>query len=175
MPTLSELRERPGTNQPPRGYGAPFLQPQTRTLTDMATFSEAAAEPAGDDAGIDASLESAVPGPRAVVLQRWEGTVEEVTETTFAGVLQARSDDAPDEWVELHLDDVAEDERSLVVPGAVFTWSIGYQDSEAGRTRESTIRIRRRPGFTEAEIAAALDRASRRRRAWGIADDAGDG
>lgn len=175
MAVLSELREPLGTNQPARRYAAAFLQPQIRTLTDMATDSAAAAEPPRHEAAVGASLESAGPGSRAVVLQRWEGTVEEITGTTFTGVLQDRSDAAPDEWVELHMDDVAEDERSLVVPGAVFSWSIGYRDSEAGRTRESTIRLRRRPGFTGTEIAAALDRAAQRRRAWGIADDAGDG
>jgi hypothetical protein len=120
-----------------------------------------------DDAG-------RLPVARSIELQRWEGTIEEVGEDSFTAVLRDLTAQGADEWAELLLDDVAESDRALVAPGAVFYWWIGYRESVSGRTRASVIRLRRLPGITDAELEASAATARRRLRAWGHDRDALD-
>lgn len=99
---------------------------------------------------------AALSDDRFQVLQKWEGTVLEVE----GGILYARlkdlTQDSPNEEVEIELEEVLSDDRSLVQPGASFYWSIGYLHKSHGqRLRASEIRFRRIPGWTEDDILAA--------------------
>jgi len=101
-------------------------------------------------------------------LQRWEGVVTECLEESFVARLTDLTEEGPLEEVELALEDVAPEDRSLVGPGAVFYWSIGYRDDESGRrSRESTLRFRRLPVWSEAELEAARERAREVAKAFG--------
>jgi hypothetical protein len=45
------------------------------------------------------------------------------------------------------------DDRSMVVPGAIFDWSIGYRQDEGGtRTRVSRLVFRRLPAWSKDRI-----------------------
>src|SRR5262249_25118886 len=64
---------------------------------------------------------------RFVLLQKWEGTVLQVLpeDSLFARLVDL-SGSGPDEEAEFSLEEVSDIDRPLVVPGAIFYWSIGY-------------------------------------------------
>ena len=90
--------------------------------------------------------------------QEYEGTVEAINfhDRTFtARVADTQGNDA-DEAGEFSLDELNGDEN-LVVPGALFTWTIGLQSRgpTRQRIRVSDIRFRRLPPVTKEVIAKA--------------------
>jgi len=101
------------------------------------------------------------PPNRFKVLQRWEGYVVEITDGECRAVIRNMiSPESPREEITFSLEEVPKPDLELVVPGAVFYWSIGYKDSIQGqRTRESMIRFRRLPLWTEKELEKAKTEA----------------
>jgi hypothetical protein len=95
-------------------------------------------------------------------LQKWEGVVLEVLDTSFIARLVDLTQRGPDEEAEFPLDEISAEDRPLVRPGAIFYWNIGYHTSYSGqRTRASIMRFRRLPAWTQAEIEAAKREAER--------------
>lgn len=89
-------------------------------------------------------------------LQTWEGVVTDVGSETFVARLVDESGTAEDEDVELPLDEVSRPDISLVSPGAIFYWGIGYLDRPSGeRRRQSVIRFRRLPAWSPRELENA--------------------
>ena len=88
------------------------------------------------------------------LLQLWEGRVIEVGEKEFTSVISDRTNpEFPEEQVTIDFEEVTEDDIPLVKPGAVFYWSIGYSDKPGSpRVRESRIRFRRLPPWTQKEF-----------------------
>lgn len=90
-------------------------------------------------------------------------------EQTFDGLVLAVSPDArsfvarlvdatwsqPDEEAEFELREIAQDDRHLVVPGALFTWHIGLQSRHRQLQRVSDIRFRRLPPASQASLQRA--------------------
>lgn len=91
------------------------------------------------------------------ILQQWEGTVVQSSEDTFVALLIDKTGAKPDEEeVEIELNELSADDKSLVKPGASFYWSIGYEDAPGvPRQRVSRIRFRRLPGWTRREVDRA--------------------
>lgn len=102
-----------------------------------------------------------LPRERVRVLQQWEGVVTEVTSDSFFADLQDLSDSSqPLEVVEIPIDEVSEDDRPLLVEGAIFYWSIGHETSAGGQLRRmSEIRLRRTPRWTKRAIQQVMKRA----------------
>jgi|RhiMetdeSRZDD1v2_1073273.scaffolds.fasta_scaffold21955_4 hypothetical protein len=95
-------------------------------------------------------------------LQKWEGVVLEVLSDSFLTRLVDLTRTGSDEEAALPLDEVSEEDRPLIRPGAIFYWNIGYHTSYSGqRTRTSIIRFRRLPTWTREEIEAARREAER--------------
>ena len=66
----------------------------------------------------------------------------------------------PDELVVLSRDEIDDKDQSLVVPGALFYWNIGYrQGVKSPKERFSMIRFRRLPKWTAKEIKDAETQA----------------
>lgn len=90
--------------------------------------------------------------------QEYEGIVVAVNlqDRTFTARLAAIKGDDADEEGEFSLDELNGDEN-LVVPGAIFTWTIGLQSRgpTLQRLRVSDIRFRRLSPFTQEVIAKA--------------------
>ena len=89
-------------------------------------------------------------GKRALhALYEWEGVVERVENGSFqcriVPVTHGVGDPTKVEFTEFTLDDLAtEGDRSLVVPGAIFYWTIGRSRNAAGTvTNLSLVRFRR--------------------------------
>ena len=97
-----------------------------------------------------------------ISLQKWEGVVLEVLSDSFLTRLVDLTRTGPDEEAEFPLDEISEEDRPLIRPGAIFYWNIGYHNSYSGqRTRTSIIRFRRLPAWTREEIEAAKQEAER--------------
>lgn len=104
------------------------------------------------------------------LLQQWEGTVLSVREDEFDAELSDRTGRATDlEIATFPLEEVSESDRDLVVSGAVFYWSIGFEVARSGQKRRvSLIRFRRLPTWTVTELAVIEREASELRHLLGL-------
>lgn len=94
------------------------------------------------------------------LLQQWEGVVLEVYEDYFIARLHDLTGKYPDEEAEFSFEEISENDKELLEPGAFFYWNIGYHESKSGqRTRSSIIRFRRLPAWTKKEIESSKKRA----------------
>ncbi len=99
---------------------------------------------------------------RFIVLQSWEGYVLSVSVDSFVARLVDSKHIRPDEEAEFDVNELTEDDREMLEPGAVFYWSIGYYDKPSGqRIRASEIRFRRLPAWTKEELKEAREHAKR--------------
>jgi hypothetical protein len=94
-------------------------------------------------------------------LQKWEGYVLDVTEDSFRARLVTIEGEGPTQEVEIPLEELVQEDRKLVEPGAVFYWSIGYLDRPSGRLRTSLIRFRRLPAWSSRELEKARTEAEK--------------
>lgn len=97
------------------------------------------------------------PVRRFKVLQQFEGKVTELYEDsgTFRADLIDLTDSARErESAEFSLDDIHPADRSLVAPGSVFYWIMGFETTPSDYKRVSEIRLRRSPQWSEHEIEA---------------------
>ena len=93
-------------------------------------------------------------------LQKWEGTVIRVKKDYFLAKLVDLTEPGPDEQAKIPFDEISHSDFDLVVPGAIFYWSIGYKDESNGqRERTSIIRFRRLPTWSQSEIKEAEKKA----------------
>ena len=104
-----------------------------------------------------------VQGQKVTLLQRWIGRVEQVKNHTFVAIVSdATMSQRPDEEVELDRREIPRPDLHLLVPGAAFYWSIGYEDSPEGqRRRVSELRFVRQPRLSESQIKRSFERADR--------------
>jgi hypothetical protein len=93
--------------------------------------------------------------------QAFEGHVVAVDREgeLFVARLVDASSDAPDEEADFSFREVVPDDRHLVVPGALFTWTIGLEWRSRQSRRVSEIRFRRLPPFTAEAISQAEQEA----------------
>lgn len=98
---------------------------------------------------------------RFKLLQFWEGQVEEVNAENFIATIQDKTSlENPKEGLELSLQEISDEDKEFVCPGAIFYWSIGYEDSPGRpRQRVSRIRFRRLPSWSLTEIKTAEEKA----------------
>jgi hypothetical protein len=157
--------------------------PRTETVESF-EFSESVSPAAWEDITVgDLELYSAKPIPRIpiaqkptfVTLQTWEGEVREIRDEEFDAILRDLTDPAKqDEVVTLPIDDVSNDDRALLLPGAVFYWSIGYSTDEYGqRARMSRLRFRRLPGWSSRELKEIDEQARQLAEVFGAGNGAG--
>ena len=107
--------------------------------------------------------------PRAhfLVLQKWQGIVQEIgAESIKAHLTDLTTPGSAEEIADIPLAEISPSDSALIAPGAVFYWSVGYEDTVEGpRSRKSLIRFRRLPAWTEREIEQAQREAARLRSA----------
>jgi hypothetical protein len=98
---------------------------------------------------------------RFQILQSWEGRVIRVDGGNVWARLVDKTNGGTEEEAQFFLDDITDDDRPLVEPGAVFYWSIGYSDSVTGeRSKTSLIRFRRLPAWSRKALAALENQVS---------------
>src|SRR5271165_2263995 len=90
------------------------------------------------------------------VLQQWEGTVLSRNGDQFEALVRdAIEKQRPEERATIKIDEVTEDDRLLIMPGAIFFWTIGYLIRKSGRSTSSVIRFRRLPQWSSFELERA--------------------
>ena len=95
-----------------------------------------------------------------ISLQKWQGYVIKIQNGSLLVRLIDLTESGPEEEAEIPLEELSEDDKELIKPGAVFYWNIGYKDSFTGqRTRISIIRFQRLPKWSKEDIDAAIQRA----------------
>lgn len=94
---------------------------------------------------------------RFIVTQKWEGHVVQRKENSITAVISDLTNPSnPPEEIVFDTDEISESDWTLVEPGAVFYWHVGYQDDVNGqRTRSSSFRFRRLPAWSHSEIVRA--------------------
>lgn len=150
----------------------PLLQPVAETLREGGGAATASSSEIPASATTTAAVAPAEPkiivppAPVALkeprrVLQLWEGVVQEVTGDAFVATLRDKTHPTyPEEEMSITLAEVPDDDQALIVPGAVFCWSIGYKEGPGQpRERFSRIRFRRLPGWSARELTDARARA----------------
>ncbi|OHX35092.1 hypothetical protein BJL95_00640 [Methylomonas sp. LWB] len=95
--------------------------------------------------------------PREEIRQRWRGVIVSSNEEELTVQLEdLTNSENPNELVVLSRDEVDAKDQPLIEPGALFDWYMGYrQGQKYSRERFSTIRFRRLPPWTAAEIQNA--------------------
>jgi hypothetical protein len=123
------------------------------SLVSAPTAPEIGTRPESHTRDIRSGLgESKVP---FTLLQQWEGVVAEPPSGgEFVAILRDLTKPTmPEERAVFPLDQVSPSDRFLVIPGAVFYWSIGYEDLLTGTRRTvSVIRFRRLPAWSKNDM-----------------------
>lgn len=109
-----------------------------------------------------------VSGLRKTTLQRWEGIVIEVDGDEFTATLTDLTDrTSPVESATFPIAEINDEDRSLIQPGGVFYWFVGYQIEPRGtKGRLSEIRFRRLPASERRRAARLESRADELTANW---------
>jgi hypothetical protein len=88
------------------------------------------------------------------VCQKWQGCVLQVGKDTFtARLVSTLGEHIDHEFIaEIRCDQVDAEDQLLLFPGAVFYWSIGYYGRPSDHVRFSSIRMRRLPQWSPADL-----------------------
>src|SRR4029078_8487763 len=97
------------------------------------------------------------PSYRFELLQEWDGSVLRVDGDHISVRLIDKTNPQPgmnaEEMSELSFDELTEEDRERVRPGAVFSWYIGYLMVNGTRHRTSQVRFRRLPGVYQRDLS----------------------
>ena len=96
-----------------------------------------------------------------ILLQEWEGYVQTVSDEKFTASLFDLTNrrEIEDEEADFSIDDLTEDDKKLLKPGAVFRWLIGYRSIGGTKERISKTVFRRLPQWTKSDFKAAKAKA----------------
>jgi len=113
---------------------------------------------------------------REMIRQQWECSVMSVAPDSFEAILrpvrQSQSQSDAVLFTTVQLDEISQDDVELLMPGAVFDWVVGFQESAGGtRTGFSRMKFRRLPSWTAREIREAKSRAAEMLAAFGETDE----
>ncbi len=111
-----------------------------------------------------------VPEERFDLREQWEGAIQEIQGDEVVVVLRDLTDPSrPEEEAVIGSDEISDDDRPLVSPGAIFYWSIGYRTSRSGQVeRVSAIRFRRLPAWSRRDVARIEKRTAQCMEAFGV-------
>ncbi len=109
----------------------------------------------------------AVAEVRAAPIEVWEGEVKSVDATaqTMHVYLHSKLSQAPAHAGEIALEWVSDQDKDLVIPGAVFYWTL-YKETRRGSIRNSQeLRFRRLPSWSRSQLERIQAEASKLLRA----------
>ncbi len=94
----------------------------------------------------------AISGPRGIpfevprgfqLVATWDGVVSAVTDDTFVARISPLDGLGAEEEAEFLIDDVPQEDRRLLRPGALLYWFLGYETMLGRHRRTSELKIRR--------------------------------
>lgn len=92
--------------------------------------------------------------------QKWIGHVIEIRDDEFVAKLEDITKGGTNEIGEFDINEISEEDKSLLKTGATFYWSIGYANEGSQVKKESIIRFQRVFNWDEDDYNESLDRAS---------------
>lgn len=95
------------------------------------------------------------------LLQEWEGYVISINDDEFTASLLdlTKGKNIEQEEADFSIDDLTQDDKKLLKPGAVFRWIIGYRSIGGTKERISKIVFRRMPQWTAKDLQTAQAKA----------------
>ena len=103
---------------------------------------------------------TAQPQHRFRVLQKFEGTVLEISGQECRALIRDLTSPGNVEEVTFSIEEISASDRGLAVPGGIFYWYLGYDDHiEGQRYRSSAIIFRRFPAWREKDLIKAKEKA----------------
>jgi hypothetical protein len=100
------------------------------------------------------------PRHRFKVLQKFEGTVLEVSGQECRALVRDLTSPGYVEEVTFSIEEISASDRGLAVPGGIFYWCLGYDDHIDGqRYRSSAIIFRRFPAWRERDLIKSKKKA----------------
>lgn len=103
---------------------------------------------------------TAQPQHRFRVLQKFEGTVLEISGQECRALVRDLTSPGYVEEVTFSIEEISASDRGLAVPGGIFYWYLGYDDHiEGQRYRSSAIIFRRFPAWREKDLIKAKNKA----------------
>jgi hypothetical protein len=116
-----------------------------------------------------------LPSVAVTVTRRLEGSVLCIYDDgIFDAKLTNLTDDSLDVTGEFCVEDLSDDDRSLLAPGAIFYFTEGREHKSGGRIRRaSDVRFLRLGRWSKEEITDLLEQAKQRRAALGFDDEPG--
>jgi hypothetical protein len=110
-----------------------------------------------ENLGISPYTPMSRPIPREVILQEWEGRVEEIQgQRIIARLVDITAGEKEEsEEVDIPIDDVPEADQALIQPGTIFRWILGYQYPYGRKEKFARLVVRRLPVWTEREMREA--------------------
>jgi hypothetical protein len=127
------------------------LQQDQHVLSDRLYEERIAAEPVQ----LPVRLKKLPPRSTFSPIEEWEGAVLSIEGDSFTARLANKTDSqAPEEEGQFDMAQLSSaEDRNLVVPGSIFYFSVGYEESPSGQRRISAfLRFRRLPAWTSAEL-----------------------
>jgi len=91
-------------------------------------------------------------------LQKWEGNILSVKNDSFQAELVDLTNKGSKELIELQKEDVPLEDKHLIKVGAIFYWTIGYEDYNGQRKKTSIIRFRRLPKLSVKEVERSVEK-----------------
>lgn len=140
-------------------------------LQDAPTAPHQRTVPALDDAALNksrvnvrrtASSLAPIDELYAAPIEMWEGEVKSVDATlkTMHVYLRSKIGHTADHSAEIDLEYVAEQDKDLVRPGAVFYWTIFKTTNTGSVWNSQELRFRRRPNWSQAQLDRLKSEAS---------------
>lgn len=90
---------------------------------------------------------------RFISLSKWEGNVEYIFGENVTALVHDLNNPGVSEYVEFSIDEINQEDRSLLEIGAIFYWNVGYEEISGTRKKVSYIRFRRLPKLARNELA----------------------
>lgn len=102
------------------------------------------------------------PRSEFITWQKWEGVVMEILSETYIARIYDLDGDRDEEEVELYKSELSNDDSELLKEGAIFYWSIGYEESPSKQRRKSSvIKFRRMPAWRRKDISKFQENAQK--------------
>lgn len=133
-----------------------------RNRTEHAPELDASHEVQPDSNSTSISSDDELRRERFLSLQEWEGVVTSISHDSFSAELTDVDQGklVAEEIADFLLEDLSDEDRSVIRVGSVFRWNIGYSVSPSGQKRRlSQIVFRRLPQWTQRELDEANEKA----------------
>jgi hypothetical protein len=169
---VSELVEAPRTIF--QNVFSPTEKSTTDQNEDMRTDRSHPEKVSAEPVRLPVQLKALPPRSTFFAIEEWEGTVLSASDDSFTARLvnRTRAQAADEEGRFAMAQLSSQEDRNLLVPGAIFYFSVGYEESPSGQRRTSAfLRFRRLPAWTARELADVEAEADRLAALFGVSEE----